>query len=77
MRTKLDIYVFCTSHMKDGMGMINFENFIWSKPIKVIYKIIQRDLMQECYWKILIVKCDDRLAQSIFCVSARIFLDGE
>jgi hypothetical protein len=45
--------------------MINFENFIRSKPIKVIYKIIQRDLMLECYWKILTVKYDDRLAQSI------------
>jgi hypothetical protein len=57
--------------------MINFENFIRSKPIKVIYKIIQRDLMLECYWKILTVKYDDRLAQSIFCVSARIFLVWE
>ena len=57
--------------------MINFENFIRSKPIIVIYKIIQRDLMLECYWKILTVKYDDRLAQSIFCVSARIFLVWE
>lgn len=57
--------------------MINVENLIRSQPIKVIYKIIQRDLMLECYWKILTVNYDDILAQSILCVSARIFLVGE
>jgi hypothetical protein len=58
-----------------GMGMMNIENLIRSKKIKIIYKIIHSDL--ECwnyigiYWLKNMIMA---LAQIIFDVSVRIFL---
>ena len=71
---QIDRNVCCLDTKEGGMGMINIENLIRSKQVKIIYKIIHSDL--ECwnsidkYWmKNMIIYLD----QSIF-YSVRIFL---
>jgi hypothetical protein len=44
---QIDRNVCCLDTKDDGMGMINIENLIRSKQIKIIYKIIHSDL--ECW----------------------------
>ena len=72
---QIDRNVCCLDTKEGGMGMINIENLIRSKQIKVIYKIIHSDL--ECwnsigkYWlKNILCQCSDISGLNITSLSS-------